>query len=207
MVTGPKAVVVSISVAESDLAEDSDAGISMVVGTGSGVDAGWLAADDDATAEARTVVEEAAVVSGMVRAVESADVAASSVVCSVVDGVAVVSEPGEEPFGVTGASEASADVCSVVVSCVADVRAAEVSESAEDSGRITPDVDCETSVVLGKSAVADVDVCAGAWAVVVAEAVKASRVVEDGLVVSAEAEASPVVLSEVSAAVVSSPVC
>ena len=41
----------------------------------------------------------------------------------------------------------------------------------------------------------------------VAEAVKASRVVEDGLVVSAEAEASPVVLSEVSAAVVSSPVC
>ena len=76
VVTGPKAVVVSISVVVSDLAEDSDAEISMVVGTGSGVDAGWLAADDDATAEARTVVEEAAVESprGDVSGVESSSI-------------------------------------------------------------------------------------------------------------------------------------
>ena len=88
---------------------------------------------------------------------------------------------------------------------MSDVRAAEVSASAEDSGLTPTDVDCAISGVGDTSGAADVDVSAAAWAVV-AEVAKASRVGEDGVVVSGEAEVSSVVLSEVSAVVVSSPV-
>ncbi len=75
-----------------------------------------------------------------------------------------------------------------------DVRAAEVSASAEDSGLTRTDVDCAISEVGDTSGAADVDVSLAEWAAV-AEVVKVSRVVEDGLVVSGEAEVSSVVLS------------
>jgi hypothetical protein len=95
VVAGAKAVVVTISPVVSDLVEDSKVESSEVVCDASCVDVILLAADVEASADGRTVVEEAAVVSGMVRAVESADVATSSEVSSTVDGMAVVSELDE----------------------------------------------------------------------------------------------------------------